>query len=117
MRSQDFKEDLQYVDFDPSAPAGVFSTLSEMINGLLAEAAGTTVSMTVTQRTDQTQVAAEATVSPAAAEAPSEDGEGPDLLGRYEEMCDAANNHDLEAVAEAWRAGSRTHRSPESWRN
>ena len=42
--------DLEYVPFDASNPAAVFSKLSEMINGLLAEAAGTTVSMTVAQQ-------------------------------------------------------------------
>jgi tetratricopeptide (TPR) repeat protein len=97
--------DLEYVPFDANDPAAVFSKLSEMINGLLAEAAGTTVSLIVTQRQEQTQVAIEATVSQAPVEAPNEAGEGPDLTDRFTEMLDAAKNHDLHAVAEAWRGG------------
>src|SRR4029077_8788786 len=72
----------------------------------LADAAGTTVSMGVTQRSEQTQVALAATVSQGPAEAPNEAGEAPDLTDRFAEMLDAATNHDLDAVAEAWRGGS-----------
>ena len=105
--------DLEYVPFDPSNPASVFSKLSEMINGLLAEAAGTTVNVTVTQRNEQTQVAMESTVSQAPAETPTETAEGPDLTDRLVEMMDAAADHDLGAVAAAWTAGSHLIADPQ----
>ena len=99
--------DLEYVPFDNSEPAAVFSKLSEMINGLLAEAAGTTVSMTVTQQTEQAQVAVEATVSQIPAEAPNETGAEPGLADIYAGMRYAAKNHDLDAIAKAWTSGSK----------
>ncbi|MFZ0978122.1 MAG: tetratricopeptide repeat protein, partial [Candidatus Acidiferrales bacterium] len=105
--------DLEYVSFDPNNPTSVFSKLSEMINGLLAEAAGTTVSVTVTQRNEQTQVAMESTASQPPAETPKETAEGPDLADRLVEMMDAAADHGLEGVAAAWRAGSHLIADPQ----
>jgi hypothetical protein len=98
--------DLEYVPFDANNPAAVFSKLSEMINGLLAEAAGTKVSVVVTQRQEQTQVAMEATVSEIPAVTRNEAGDGPDIGDRYSDMILGGNNHDLDAVEVAWRAGT-----------
>ena len=98
--------DLEYVPFDPNCPAEVFSKLSQMINGLLAEAAGITVSMTLTERKEQSQVAAEPTVSQIPAEAPKDAVEEPDFSYRIGEMFYAADQNDLEGVVEAWKAGS-----------
>jgi tetratricopeptide (TPR) repeat protein len=97
--------DQEYVPFDPSNPGAVFPKLSEMIHGLLAKAAGTTVSVTLTERQEQTQVAMEATAPEVPPAAPTEAGEGPDIVDLFSDMVDAANIHDLDAVAEAWRAG------------
>ena len=98
--------DLEYVPFDPNSPAEVFSKLSEMINGLLAEKSGTTVSVIVTERQEQTQVAIEPTAPQAATEGPKEAGPEPDIIDRYIEMDRAADKCDLAGVAKAWRAGS-----------
>jgi tetratricopeptide (TPR) repeat protein len=98
--------DLEYVPFDPQRPADVFSKLSEMINGLLAGAAGTTVSTVVTERQEETQVAVEPTVAQVAAEASKEEGAEADIISVYIEMIRAAERCDLEGVATAWRAGS-----------
>jgi tetratricopeptide (TPR) repeat protein len=98
--------DLEYVPFDADDLAAVFSKLSDMINGLLADAAGTTVSVMVTPRGEQTQVAMEATVPPVPPEQPNQAGKGPDIDDRWVEMVDAGNKHDLDALMAAWKAGS-----------
>jgi tetratricopeptide (TPR) repeat protein len=72
----------------------------------LAEAAGTSVSMTITQQIEQAQVAVEAAVSQIPGEAPNEAGEEPELTDIYAAMRYAAKNHDLDAVTEAWKNGS-----------
>lgn len=98
--------DLEYVSFDTNNPAAVFSKLSEMINGLLAEASGTKVNIIVTHEDEQTEVATEMPASQVPTEAPNETGEEPTFDDLYLLMSYSANIHDLNAVAEAWGKGN-----------
>lgn len=98
--------DLEYIPFDPDNPAGVFSKLSGMINGLLAKAAGAEVSVTLTERHEQTEVAVEKPVSDVSADMPKPDAdEVPGIGVRYFEMIEARRERNLAGIEEAWKAG------------
>jgi tetratricopeptide (TPR) repeat protein len=98
--------DLEYIPFDPDNPTGIFSKLSDMINGLLAKAAGTEVNVALIERHAQTEVAIEKSVSDASADTPKADAaEEPDIVGRYLEMNVASRKRDFNGIEEAWKAG------------
>src|SRR6266852_1301957 len=98
--------DLEYIPFDPDNPAAIFSKLSGMINGLLAKAAGTAVSITLTERHEQIEVAIEKPVSDASADIPKPDAaEEADIIVRCIEMNEAREKRDLNGIEEAWTAG------------
>lgn len=59
--------DLEYVPFLPESPADVFSKLSEMIHGLLAQASGIKVRTMVSERLLDAKAASEACARGAAA--------------------------------------------------
>jgi tetratricopeptide (TPR) repeat protein len=98
--------DLEYISFDPEKPAEVFPKLSGMINGLLAKAAGTEVSVTLSERHEQSEVAIEKPVSDASADMPKPDAdEEADIIVRYIEMNEASAKRDFNGIEEAWKAG------------
>jgi tetratricopeptide (TPR) repeat protein len=97
--------DLEYIQFDPENPSAVFSTLSQMINGLLAKAAGTAVRVTVEQGQKPSQEATGPAVQ-IPSEAPESDTKEPDITERFYEMWEAARAHDFPKMDEAWNAGS-----------
>src|SRR5258708_33042801 len=98
--------DLEYIRVDPDNPPAIFAKLSSMINGLLAKAAGTDVSVTLIERHEQTEVAIEKAVSDTSAEVPKPDAaEEPDIIVRYIEMNEASSKRDLSGIERPWKAG------------
>ena len=98
--------DLEYITFDPKNPAGVFSKLSEMINGLLAKAAGTEVRVVMTERDIEAQVAIEPAAPKPDARVPKDQTEEPTIIDRYIQMQDAVAKRDFDALHGAWKAGT-----------
>ena len=72
--------DLEYVPFNPQDLTPVFSKLSAMINGLLAQAAGEKVSVVLTHNQEGAGVAMEATVSKVSDETLNEAEREPDFI-------------------------------------
>ncbi len=98
--------DLEYIQFDPEKSSGVFSTLSEMINGLLAKAAGTTVRVTVEQGQKPAQEAVEPVTTQTQPEAPETGSSEPVFTVRLIEMWEASQAHNFEKIDEAWHKGA-----------
>ena len=98
--------DLEYIPFDPRNPSDVFSTLSQMIHGLLAKAAGTTVRITVEQGQKPAQEPAEPIAAQTQGEASETDASEPNYTFRLIAMWEAARLHNFEEMDEAWRKGA-----------
>jgi tetratricopeptide (TPR) repeat protein len=96
--------DLEYVPFIPEKPADVFSKLSEMIHGLLAEASGIEVRTLVSERLVESKVASEPTPAEAPPEPPKEEVES-DFLSTYIRLADATDGRDYEGLSQAWTDG------------
>jgi len=96
--------DLEYIPFDPGNLAAVFSRLSQMINSLLAKAAGIHVEVVVSAQSPE----AEQTMVVEAAEAREDQRHQPQLAPmeqQYLEMLRAAKARDLAAARVAYAAG------------
>jgi hypothetical protein len=98
--------DLEYIPFDPQNPTVVFSTLSQMINGLLAKAARTTVRVTVEQAQKPAQEALEPVAAEAEPGAPKTGSGEPLYTATLIGMWEAARVRNFEALDEAWRKGA-----------
>jgi hypothetical protein len=99
--------DLEYVPFVPEKSAEVFSKLSEMINGLLAQAIGIEVRNVVIEKPIEKQSAAEAP-PPAPEPEPPKDETAEPTIGVYLlEMMNAADAAEFGLLSEAWKAGGR----------
>jgi len=97
--------DLEYVPFDSDNPSAVFSKLSEMINDLLAKAAGREVRTEVVDRPEQAEVKLEAPSPKQDQGSPSAEQGPPDVITHFIEMADAGKNRDLPGAYKAWQAG------------
>jgi tetratricopeptide (TPR) repeat protein len=99
--------DLEYVPFVPEKSAEVFSKLSEMINGLLAQAIGIEVRNVVIEKPIEKQSAAEAP-PPAPEPEPPKDETAEPTIGVYLlQMMNAADAAEFGLLSEAWKAGGR----------
>jgi tetratricopeptide (TPR) repeat protein len=102
--------DLEYITFDPQNPTGVFPKLSEMVNDLLARAAGRTVELTISERPEEGQVGAGRAPLEAKAAASGtgeQEWDEHDILVQYWRMGAAARDRDFEGLEAAWTAGSK----------
>jgi hypothetical protein len=100
--------DLEYIPFDANNLAAVYPKLNEMINDLLAKDAGREVTISVSERSDQTEVAieqahAESPQKPVAENAVEEQH----LVTQFIRMQQAADRADLSEVYEAWVDGEK----------
>lgn len=98
--------DLEYIPFAVERPSDIFSKLSEMIHGLLAEVSGTQVEVVVTQRQEEERTAPEPNLPQPKTEAPKDDTEEPSMIDHYLEMSKAMKSRDFRALGEARRAGT-----------
>jgi len=95
--------DLEYVPFVAERPADVFSKLSEMVHGLLADVSGIEVRTIVSERTVGSEAASEP-VAPSSSEPPTTDH---DIIDSFMRMTDAAQEHSYEGISQAWEEGIR----------
>ncbi len=98
--------DLEYVPFVPETPADVFSKLSEMIHGLLAQASGIEVRTVVSERLLDAKAASEPAPAEPPPEPPKDEAQPSDIVFCYIRMDDAAKTRDYEGLAEAWADGT-----------
>ena len=91
--------DLEYVPFVPERPADVFSKLSEMIHGLLAEASGIEVRTLVSERLMDSKVASEPIPAEPPTEPPKDEAEKSDIVYSFIRMADAAKERNYEALS------------------
>lgn len=98
--------DLEYIPFEASNSVAVFSKLSEMINGLLAEASGTEVKLSIIERKEEAQAASEPTTAKAEI-APEQGEEGVlTITDVFVQMFRGTDDQNLEEIAQAWQAGT-----------
>jgi tetratricopeptide (TPR) repeat protein len=98
--------DIEYIPFDSRNPSAVFSKLSEMINDLLANAAGREIKTVITQRPEQAEAKPEPTAPKQEEKLGSTEEQPADIIVRFIEMQGAAEKRDLSGVHDAWKAGS-----------
>ncbi len=97
--------DLEYIEFDPENPSGVYPKLNEMIHGLLAKASGTEVKTVVAERQEEkVAVPAEPATIETNVQKPKEDTE-PNIVAHYLEILEAQENANFDALDRAWNAG------------
>jgi tetratricopeptide (TPR) repeat protein len=104
--------DLEYISFDSDNPAQVFPRLSEMINGLLAKAAGTEIKVTVSEmtaneRSEAMELAVESLAKRPEEKSPRAEGEEADLFHLFFQMSAAAGERDSAKLHQAWVAGKK----------
>lgn len=96
--------DLEYIEFDDGKFATAFKKASEMINALLAEAAGTTVETIV--HSSPPPVQAEAAAQPITTAPPKDDGtQNTPISTIFEEMIVAIGDKDWEAAKRTYEKG------------
>ena len=98
--------DLEYVPFDPRNPSAIFPKLSEMINDLLAKAAGREIRTEIAERPEQAEAKPEPAALPQEEKLASSENEPHDIIRCYIDMDRAAKDRDLEGVEAAWKDGS-----------
>jgi tetratricopeptide (TPR) repeat protein len=105
--------DLEYIPFAPESAFEVFSKLSQMINGLIAQAAGTRIEVLVSEskRPEQSAIQEQ---PPAASEDleqeirntdTPETTDRPSIVPHFIEMIEAADEHDIERIGLAFDKG------------
>jgi lipopolysaccharide biosynthesis regulator YciM len=100
--------DLEYIPFDANNLAAVYPKLNEMINDLLAKEAGREVTITVSERSEQAELAIEPAEVEAQQKVAEESAVGEEsIFTHFIRMQDAATRADLTVVYEAWVDGGK----------
>jgi tetratricopeptide (TPR) repeat protein len=97
--------DLEYIPFDPRNPSAIFSKLSEMINDLLAKAAGREIKMEITERPEQAEAKREPPESKQDEKLSGTEEQAPDMIAHFLDMRRAADQRDYSAMDDAYGAG------------
>jgi tetratricopeptide (TPR) repeat protein len=97
--------DLEYVPFDPRNPSAIFSKLSEMINDLLAKAAGREIKTEITERPEQAEAKPEPPESKQDEKLSATEEQAPDMVAHFLEMRRAVDERDYSAMDVAYEAG------------
>ena len=98
--------DLEYIPFDPENPALVFPKINEMINDLLARAAGRQVVETVSE-SPQTQIPIEQATAIVESSSGPGKSEEPDIVIHYIQLQEAVEDSDFSRMSDEWSAGTK----------
>jgi tetratricopeptide (TPR) repeat protein len=107
--------DLEYVPFDANRPATVQHKLNEMIHKLLAKAAGTEVSVTISEREETEEVAAEPPPATPDGKTSNQEPDDRNIIKYWFDMQTATTNRDFVAIYNAWKAGAELIANGEDW--
>jgi tetratricopeptide (TPR) repeat protein len=99
--------DLEYISFDSANPTLTFPRLNEMINDLLARAAGREVILTVSESLEQTQVPIEQSTAEVEAQDREDESEKPDIVVSFVRMKKAIKDADFSRMYEEWSRGTK----------
>jgi len=98
--------DLEYIPFNSSNPAMIFSRLSEMINDLLAKAAGREVRTEVTERQETAEAVHQSPDLKQEDNVVDAEEQASSIVAQYFEIREASEKRDLSRMHSAWEEGN-----------